>query len=167
LRRVLFESDSSWDRREMEVRAGADTRHGARGLRVAAVLFWFEGLAFGLPAIPVVIFLARTERLPRFLDLFAVYSGPFESFGRTVFSVLLVVFAMVCAAELVAGWLLWRERRAGGVLGLALLPVGAVFWFGFALPGPVIIAVVRTALLVRGWRRLRAAQHDQRAGSGT
>ena len=66
-----------------------------------------------------------------------------------------------------AGWLLWKRRWAGGVLGLALVPVGAIFWVGFALPGPVIIAVIRTALLLRGWPRLvrvRRQRHGHHEG---
>jgi hypothetical protein len=125
-------------------------------------------LAFGLPAVPVVVFLAREGRPPVFLDLFPVYSGgPFEALGGPVFSTLLIVFAVVCAAEVMAGWLLWKRRWAGGVLGLALVPVGAIFWVGFALPGPVIIAVIRTALLLRGWPRLvrvRRQRHEHHEG---
>src|SRR5215207_7602995 len=35
---------------------------------------------------------------------------------------LLVYFLLVCVAELVAGWLLWRRQRAGALLALVLLP---------------------------------------------
>lgn len=59
------------------------------------------------------------------------------------------------ALEGAAGWLLWNGERAGGVLGLVLLPVGAVFWFGFALPIPPLFAIVRTALVVLNWSALR------------
>jgi len=41
------------------------------------------------------------------------------------------------------------------VLGLTLLRVGAMFWWGFALPIPTILAVVRTALILLYWSRLR------------
>ncbi len=57
---------------------------------------------------------------------------------------LLIVFALVCATEVVAVWLLWRGRRAGIVLALVLLPVEIAFWIGFALPFGPPLAVVRT-----------------------
>ncbi len=46
---------------------------------------------------------------------------------------LLVAFLVVCVAELVMGWLLWRGRRSGTVLAFALLPFELAFWVGFAL----------------------------------
>ncbi|MEJ2886936.1 hypothetical protein [Actinomycetospora aeridis] len=128
---------------------------------MSAALTLFDGLAFGLPAIPVAIFVIATGRLPVLLDLFPVYGGPFEILGPAVLAALLVAFAAVCGVEIVAGRLLWRERRRGGVVGLAFLPIQAVFWFGFALPVPVIIAVVRVPLLLYGWPLIR-----DRGGSG-
>jgi hypothetical protein len=53
-----------------------------------------------------------------------------------------------------AGWLVWNGRLSGGILALALLPAGAVFWWGFALPYPPILAVVRALLLLASWRQL-------------
>jgi hypothetical protein len=47
-----------------------------------------------------------------------------------------------------ARWL-WRGRRRGAVLALGLVPVGAVFWWGFALPYPPMAALARTVLIVR------------------
>jgi hypothetical protein len=53
---------------------------------------------------------------------------------------------------LAARWL-WRGRRRGAVLALGLVPVGAVFWWGFALPYPPMAALARTVLIVRDWPR--------------
>ncbi len=44
---------------------------------------------------------------------------------------------------------------SGAWMALALVPIGAVFWWGFALPIPPLVAVVRTILLVVYWRSLR------------
>ncbi len=52
-----------------------------------------------------------------------------------------------------AGRWLWKGRRRGAVLALVLLPVGAVFWWGFALPYPPLFALARTVLILRGWPR--------------
>jgi hypothetical protein len=85
--------------------------------------------------------------------------GPFERVGLqsgVPSSVLLIAaFLVVCALEDVAGWLLWGGNKSGGVLALGLLPFGAVFWWGFALPFPPVFAIVRTTLILAGWRALR------------
>lgn len=56
---------------------------------------------------------------------------------------------------MVAGRLLWDGRRSGAALALVLVPVGAVFWWGFALPAGPVLAVVRTGLIGYGRRALR------------
>ncbi|HZN71907.1 MAG TPA: hypothetical protein VFC00_09545 [Micromonosporaceae bacterium] len=40
------------------------------------------------------------------------------------------------------------------MLALALLPFGAVFWWGFALPFGPVLAVARTILILISWRSL-------------
>ena len=37
---------------------------------------------FGLPAIPVAVYLLRTGRLPRLFDAFPVYGGPWYDSGQ-------------------------------------------------------------------------------------
>ncbi|HEU5099641.1 MAG TPA: hypothetical protein VFU22_11510 [Roseiflexaceae bacterium] len=41
------------------------------------------------------------------------------------------------------------------MLALALLPAGAIIWWGFALPIPPIVALVRTSLILLSWPSLR------------
>jgi len=48
----------------------------------------------------------------------------------------------------------WGGHRSGALLALALLPFGAVFWWGFALPIPPILAVIRTVIIVMQWEAL-------------
>ena len=48
-----------------------------RALRAEAVLTWAYALGFGVPAIPVAIFLRRKGRLPSFLGKFEMYGGPY------------------------------------------------------------------------------------------
>lgn len=122
-------------------------------IRVAAILFWANAVGFGLSVIPVARHLIVHRELPTVpIFGFRVFGGGFfERFGIVPFVWLLMAFLGVCAGEAVAGWLLWSAQRSGGILALALLPVGAVFWFGFALPLPPINALIRTALLLLGW----------------
>ncbi len=81
--------------------------------------------------------------------------GPFERIGIESSVPLLTAFLVVCVLEGVAGWLLWSGQRSGAILSFALVPVGAVFWWGFALPFPPLFALVRTALILVYWQALK------------
>jgi len=81
--------------------------------------------------------------------------GPFERAGIPTTVPLLAAFLLVCILEVVTGILLWGGHKSGGVLALVLLPVEAVFWWGFALPIPPIFALVWTILILMNWQALR------------
>lgn len=70
---------------------------------------------------------------------------------------LLIAFVLVCLLEAILGWLLWRRRRSGGILALALLPAEVMFWIGFALPFGAVLGMARTAFVIAGWSSLGAA----------
>jgi hypothetical protein len=40
-------------------------------------------------------------------------------------------------------------------MSVALLPVEAVYWLGFALPIPWVLGASRVALVAASWKRLR------------
>jgi hypothetical protein len=80
--------------------------------------------------------------------------GPFELQGLPTTVPLLTGFLLICALEGLAGWWLWSGQRRGAVLALVLVPFGAVFWWGFALPLPALFAAVRTVLILLDWPRL-------------
>jgi hypothetical protein len=123
--------------------------------RIAAVVMWLYAAGFGLSTIPVALYLARRGTLPSFFGLFDMYGGPWSArFGHRTFIGLLTAFLVVALAVAWAAWLLWKGSRVGGVLALALLPVEAVFWIGFALPIPWVLGVARVILVVLAWRSL-------------
>jgi len=106
-------------------------------LRTAAVCSAACGLGFGLPAVYAPVYFARHDRVWTFAGFPAYGEGPFEDVGVPTSVPLLVGFALVCVAEVGAAALLWRGRRSGSVLAIALLPAEFAFWIGFALPfGP-------------------------------
>jgi hypothetical protein len=74
--------------------------------------------------------------------------GPFEAIGVPTTTALLTGFTAVCVAELVIGVLLWKQRRAGLWLPLALLPFEAGYWLGFALPVGPLLGAARTVAVV-------------------
>jgi len=124
-------------------------------LRVAAILLVITGVGGGVCCLPAIRNLLSGRDLPMILGFRAYGGGPFERLGASGMVGLLATFLLVCVLEVVAGGLLWGDHRSGAFLALALVPVGAVFWWGFALPFAPPFAVVRTVLIVLGWRALR------------
>jgi hypothetical protein len=126
--------------------------------RISAVLMWIIAAGFGLPTVPVAIYLLRHDRLPWLLDLFPMYGGPVDAWVGTVgYAVLILLFGCLALAETAVGVLLWRARPAGAVLSLALLPVEIAFWAAFGLPIPPVLAAVRLTLTLVAWGRSRSA----------
>jgi hypothetical protein len=124
-------------------------------LRVAAILFWVTAVGFGVFCLPAIRNLLTGRDIPTVMGLPAYGRGPFERLGVPTTVPLLAGFLLVCTLEGMAGALLWRGSKVGAILGLALLLAGAIFWWGFALPFGPIFALVRTILIVFGWRSLR------------
>jgi hypothetical protein len=124
-------------------------------LRAAAILLLVNGIGFGVFCLPAMRSLRQGRGIPMVMGFPAYGGGPFERHGLPTTVPLLAGFLLVCALEVVAGLLLWGGSRAGGILALALLPAGAVFWWGFALPFGPLLAVLSTILIVLGWQGLK------------
>jgi len=124
-------------------------------IQVAAILHWFIALGFGVFCIPAIRNLLIGRDIPLVMGLPAYGRGPFERAGMPTTVPLLASFLLVCILEAVAGVLLWGGHRSGAVLALVLLPLGGVFWWGFALPIPPIFALVWTVLILLNWQTLR------------
>ena len=124
-------------------------------LRVAAILHWFIAVGFGVFCVPAIRNLLSGRDIPIVMGFPAYGRGPFERIGIPTTVPLLAAFLLVCILEAVAGFLLWRGSMVGAVLALVLLPLGGVFWWGFALPIPPIFALVLTILILLNWQSLR------------
>ena len=123
-------------------------------IRAAAVLCWFNAVGFGAFCVPAIVRVAAGKDIPMVMGFPAYGRGPFEAHGISSTVPLLAGFLVVCVLEGVAGWLLWGGHQSGAILALVLLPFGAVYWWGFALPIPPIFSIARTALIVAGWQGL-------------
>jgi hypothetical protein len=125
-------------------------------LQISSVLMLLVAAGFGVPAPFVASHYLRERTLPTFMGLFPMYGGgPLDRSTPEVFAVLLGLFTGVCALEAYAGWLLWNGEPLGARMTLVLLPFEIVFWIGFAVPIPPLIAIVRLGLLAAGWSALR------------
>jgi len=123
--------------------------------RTAAIVTWVYALGFGLPTIPVAVHVMRTGQLPSFVGMFDMYGGPWSAnVSDSTFVALLLLFGAVTLVVVCSAWLLWQRRRSGAVLNLAVLPVEATFWIGFALPLPWLTGLARMVLIAVAWNSL-------------
>jgi hypothetical protein len=124
-------------------------------IRAAAILHWIIAVGFGIFCIPAIRNLLSGRDIPIVMGFPAYGRGPFERVGIPTTVPLLAGFLLVCILEAVAGILLWNGNRSGAILALVLLPAGGVYWWGFALPIPPIVALVWTALILLNWSAFR------------
>lgn len=129
-------------------------RHRSRPMtRAASAVTWAYAAAFGIPTFYVANHLDDNGFLPSFRGSFEMYAGPWSGrYDDRTFIQLLIAFSLVLVVASIFAAMVWRGSGRGVVLALAWLPVEAVFWYGFALPFPWLIGIVRTALLVASWR---------------
>lgn len=123
-------------------------------LRAAAVLFFVDGVGFGVFAVPAIIRVLQHRPVPIVFGFPAYGGGPFERIGLKSTAPLLAAFLLVNILEVIAGVLVWKGIRSGAILGFALIPFGAFFWWGFALPIPPVLAVARSLLVAVSWKHL-------------
>lgn len=124
-------------------------------IQVAAILHWFIALGLGVFCFPAIRNLLTGRDIPLVMGLPAYGRGPFERAGIPTTVPLLAAFLLICILEAAAGVLLWGGYRSGAVLALVLLPLGGVFWWGFALPIPPIFALIWTILILLNWQAFR------------
>jgi hypothetical protein len=124
-------------------------------IRTAAILSWFLGLGFGIPCVMAIRSVLAGRGIVYLLGFPTYGNGPFERHGVHSTPTLLSGFLLLCALECTAGVLLWGGHKTGAILAFALLPLGAVYWWGFALPIPPMFAVARAIAIVLAWRALQ------------
>ena len=124
-------------------------------IKVAAVLAWTNAFGFGVFCLPAIRNLLAGRDIPYVMGFPAYGKGPFEQVGIPTTVPLLSAFLLICMLEGVAGWLLWSGSKTGAILAIVLVPIGAIFWWGFGLPFAPLFALARTALIVLGLQSLK------------
>ena len=120
---------------------------------VVSVLFYFDAFAWGVGVVPTLYFTFTYKTLPTVVGI-KLMGGPFESLGIEVLMVAGIVFVFVSALKVLAAYWLWNSRRDGAVLGLVLLGLSTIFWYGFALPFGPVLGIAELVLVVLVWRAL-------------
>jgi hypothetical protein len=123
--------------------------------RVAAGLLWTVAAFWGLPALWLIWWILIRDRLPVLPFIGTPDGGPFYfHLSRAAFAVVLLMSFLLALLQSHAAWLVWIGKRSGAVIQFGLLPMEALFWYGFALPFPPLFAVIRIALIAKAWRNL-------------
>jgi hypothetical protein len=134
--------------------SGSQETRYLRTLRASALLHGLSGIGTAVVISWELLAMAREGQTVNMMGLPAL-SGPIERLGIDRMIRLGWVYVGLSMMEVLAGILLWQRRRGAAWLSVALLPAAAVFWVGFALPGPPLVAALRLRLLWVGRRALR------------
>jgi len=118
-----------------------------------SILFWLDALIAVFGVLPALYYAFTHKQLPTVLGI-KLLSGPFESLGIDALIVAGLVYFTVCVLKIVAGYWLWRSRMDGAVLGLVLLGISAIFWYGFMLPYGPLLGIAQIVLLILAWKSL-------------
>lgn len=121
---------------------------------VVSVLFYIDAFVWLIGVVPTLYYAFAQGTLPIMAGI-RLMAGPFESLGIDALIILGIIFVVVNAMKLMAAYWLWRSRMDGAVLGLILLGLSTIFWYGFALPLGPLLGIAQLVLLVVVWRTLR------------
>lgn len=135
----------------------ASLGNSEKSIRIASWLFLVNGVAGGVASIPYAIYIHRLGRLPYMGPIVGEsMSGPIsDRFGSEAVVWFLIPLGLLSWIEVLAGWLLRRQRKEGGRLAIFLLPVSMFFWIGFLLPIWLVLGPIRIALVLKGWKMLK------------
>lgn len=111
----------------------------------------------GVP--PTLYYAFERGALPTVGDI-TLMGGPFETLGLGALIVAGIIFVVVSGLKILAAYWLWHSRRDGAVLGLMLLGISPIFWYGFALPLGPLLGLAQLVLLVLVWRALNEGGTD-------
>lgn len=120
---------------------------------ITAILFYADALIAIVGVMPTLYYALIHKQLPTLFGI-RLLSGPFESLGMDALIVAGLVYFTVCALKVVAGYWLWQSRIDGAVLGLVLIGISAIFWYGFMLPYGPLLGIPTIVLLIIAWGTL-------------
>jgi len=123
-------------------------------IAAVAILFFVDGFLTAVAFTWEMFYIFRHRSLPNLPGIPAV-SGPFVGLGIDALFVAGLIFILVSALKILAAFWLWNSRVDGAVLGLILIGVSAVFWYGFELPLPPLVAAAEVVLVILTWSSLR------------
>src|SRR3712207_1338334 len=116
----------------------------------AAVVFYIDAFMWLIGVVPTLYYAHVHNTLPTMAGI-RLMSGPFKSLGIDALIVAGIIFVVVSALKIMAAYWLWHARKDGAVLGLILLGLSTIFWYGFALPLGPVVGITELVLLMLVW----------------
>lgn len=132
-----------------------DAPHRSPTITAASIFFLVFGLGILVVNVPVIAFMMSKRSFPVVFGIPLMGSSFTERLGMDFMIRASLLFQIVNALEVLAGFWLWKSDKKGGRLGLMLLPVGLAFWILFQLPLPLVVGPLRAMALAIGWKTLR------------
>ena len=124
-------------------------------IMAASLLFLVFGLGFLLANVPIIAHMISRRSFPVVFGIPLMGSSYTERLGMDFMIAASVIFQVVSALDVLAGYWLWKSDKRGVRLGLALLPIGLPFWILFQLPIFLVLGPLRAIALAIGWKSLR------------
>jgi hypothetical protein len=123
-------------------------------LSAVAILFLVDAVMWIIGMVPTLYYALQHRSLPTLAPIGKLLAGPFERLGIDAMIVAGIIYIVVSAMKILAAHWLWNSRLDGAILGLILLGLSTIFWYGFALPLGPLLAIVELVLVAIVWRSL-------------
>lgn len=120
---------------------------------VLSIVVFIDGFIWIIGVIPTLYYAFTHRTLPSFGGI-KLMSGPFESLGIDGLIVAGLVYVVISALKFMAAYWLWNSRMDGAILGLILLGLSTIFWYGFALPLGPLFGLAELVLFALAWKNL-------------
>ena len=119
-----------------------------------SVVFFIDAVIWLIGMVPTLYYALTHKDLPSLPGIGRALGGPFESLGIDALIVAGLVYIVVSALKIMAAYWLWNSRMDGAVLGLILIGLSAIFWYGFGLPLGPVAGIAELVLLASVWKTL-------------
>lgn len=121
---------------------------------IAPILFAFDAFCW-LVGVPPTLYYGFVNRELPTVGPIKLMAGPFEALGLDAFMVAGMVYVVINGLKILAAYWLWNARMDGAVLGLILLGLSTIFWYGFGLPLGPLLGIAQCVALALAWSALR------------
>jgi len=120
-----------------------------------AIVFLIDASMWLVGMVPTLYYALHHRSWPTLPPIGRLLAGgPFDPLGIDAMIVSGIIYIVVSAMKILAAYWLWHSRMDGAVLGVILLGLSTIFWYGFALPLGPLLGIVELVLLAIVWRTL-------------
>jgi hypothetical protein len=122
-------------------------------VKIASILFAIDSFISIFSVLPTLYYAFTQRHLPTVFGI-KLLGGPFEALGIDGLIVTGLIFVTMSGLKILAAYWLWKPVMDGVVLGLILMGLSTIFWYGFALPYEFILSLAELVVLVLVWKSL-------------